>query len=153
MARRASSRRDPGRLVYAGTNDGVERGGRARHRRPSLHSGLASGGAAPTSPTPTVAVSTPVARPLIHAGPVTISSPGFWSWAVMDARTGQINGSSNLNAVNDTASMIKAWLAADFLRRAAERNQDPGTSRLHEISIMIRDSDNGAAEDIYQVNG
>jgi hypothetical protein len=143
----------PGSPLAAFSAPEILGSGRAEKAPSSAPAANASGVAAPTSPTPTVAVSTPVARPLIHAGPVTISSPGFWSWAVMDARTGQINGSSNLNAVNDTASMIKAWLAADFLRRAAERNQDPGTSRLHEVSIMIRDSDNEAAEDIYQVNG
>jgi hypothetical protein len=71
----------------------------------------------------------------------------------MDARTGEITGAPNLNAVNDTASMIKAWLGADFLRRSAERGQQPSASRLHELSIMIRDSDNQAAEDIYRTNG
>src|SRR6266511_447742 len=117
----------PGSPLAAFSAPEVLGSGRATAKAPSsAPAANASGAAAPTSPTPTVAVSTPVARPLIHAGPVTISSPGFWSWAGM---------------------------AADFLRRAAERNQDPGTRRLHEISIMIRDSDNGAAEDIYQVNG
>src|SRR4029450_5685068 len=56
-------------------------------------------------------------------------------------------------AVNDTASMIKAWLGADFLRRAAERGQEPSPSQLRQVSIMIRDSDNQAAESIYRSNG
>jgi hypothetical protein len=121
------------------------------HRRPQ--SAPSSGSSAPPVVTPTMAVSTSPVRPLLHTGPVKISSPGFWSWALLDGYTGAITGSANLNAVNDTASMIKAWLAADFLRRADERDQDLSSSRLHELSIMIRDSDNAAAEDIYRTNG
>jgi hypothetical protein len=67
----------------------------------------------------------------------------------MDRRTGEIWGSSTMKGVTWPASMIKAWLAADFLRR----NQQPSTTRLHELEIMIRDSDNNAAEDIYRRNG
>lgn len=106
------------------------------------------------SATPTIAVATPMpTRPLLHTGPVQISSPGFWSWALLDGYTGAITGSANLNAVSDSGSMIKAWLGADYLRRADERDQDLSASHLHELSIMIRDSDNAAAEDIYRTNG
>jgi hypothetical protein len=95
----------------------------------------------------------PATRPLLHPGPVKISASGFWSWALLDETNGQISGSPNLNAVNDTASMIKAWLAADYLRRATEKKQKPSEERLEEISKMIRDSDNTAAQDIYHLNG
>src|SRR5687768_13456783 len=59
--------------------------------------------------------------PLVHAAPVTIKTPGHWSWTVLDRRTGAFSGSANFHVVNVSASMIKAWLAADYLRRAAER--------------------------------
>src|SRR5262249_60021854 len=41
----------------------------------------------PATPTPTVAVSDPAVRPLLHTGPVKISTPGFWSWALLDGYT------------------------------------------------------------------
>src|SRR5207248_3166739 len=73
-----------------------------------------------TDGSPVASEAAALPRPLLHAGPVSASSPGFWSWALLDRYTGELTGSPNLNAVNDTASMIKAWLAADYLRRAAE---------------------------------
>jgi hypothetical protein len=47
--------------------------------------------------------------------------------------------------------MIKIWIAADYLRRLADAK--PDQDRLGELSRMIRDSDNSAAEDIYQTDG
>jgi hypothetical protein len=84
---------------------------------------------------------------------VTVSSPGFWSWALLDTGTGAIAGSANLGATNDTASMIKAWLAADFLRLGTERGVPPAHGDLDLLRRMIRDSDNEAAEAIYRRNG
>src|SRR5207244_8796816 len=79
--------------------------------------------------------------PLLRAGPVTISSPGFWSWALLDLNTGALTGSRNIAAQSDTASMSKAWVAADYLRRAGERRQRPSAETLRRLSTMIRDSD------------
>jgi hypothetical protein len=59
-----------------------------------------------TSPTP--------AGPFLAAKPVTISSPGFWSWALLNTATGAITGPANLATPSDTASMSKAWVAADY---------------------------------------
>jgi hypothetical protein len=49
--------------------------------------------------------------------------------------------------------MIKAWLAADFLRRSAEKNQTPNDYNMDELTIMIRDSDNNAASYFAKQNG
>ncbi len=84
---------------------------------------------------------------------VTVKTTGFWSWALLDRRTGTIVGSKNMAAVSTTASMIKAWLGADYLRRAAARGEKPSSSRLRTIEIMIRDSDNNAATTIFNANG
>src|SRR5262245_24754936 len=91
--------------------------------------------AAPTSPsapapepsasgTPRTSASAPPAAPtrtapLLHAGPVSVNTSGFWSWALMDRNTGELATSANAGTTNVTASMIKAWLAADYLRRNA----------------------------------
>jgi hypothetical protein len=92
-------------------------------------------------------------QPLLRPRPVAFSSPGFQSWALLDTRTGKINGSANRDATSDTVSMVKAWLAADYLRQAAQRGEKPTASRLRQLSIMIRDSDNQAAEDVFRLNG
>ncbi|MFD0595478.1 hypothetical protein ACFQZ4_26745 [Catellatospora coxensis] len=80
---------------------------------------------------------------------VTVKTSAWWSWALMDRKTGKIVGSKNLNQTNMTASMIKAWLAADYLRRAAEAGQTPSSTRMNEIRTMIRDSANGPASTLY----
>jgi hypothetical protein len=82
-----------------------------------------------------------------------LGTGGFLSWAIMDRRSGEIWGSKNMNATTWTASMIKGWLAADYLRRADEANRKPTTSQLHMLEIMIRDSDNNAATSTYNANG
>jgi hypothetical protein len=107
-----------------------------------------SGGAAP-SPSPS-----PSPSPLlVQAGPVSVNVAGWWSWALLDQRTNKITGSTNMASTNRTASMIKSWIAADYLRRSAQRDQTPSDARLAEVSTMIRDSDNAAATDLYAVVG
>ncbi len=86
-------------------------------------------------------------------GPVTVDTAGFLSWALLDRRTGEIVGSENLTATSTTASMVKPWIAADYLRRLEERGQGPSEARLADLTAMIRDSDNQAAERIYNLNG
>jgi hypothetical protein len=84
---------------------------------------------------------------------VRVAYTGFLSWALLDRRTGRIIGSANLGASSDTMSMVKSWLAADHLRRAAERGETPPAADLQRLSVMIRDSDNAAAEAFYRRNG
>jgi hypothetical protein len=84
-----------------------------------------------------------------QAGIVKVSGDTFLSWALMDRRTGQIWGSSTMDQTSWTASMIKAWLAADYLRRTPA----PSSDMLNTIEIMIRDSDNDAASAVYALDG
>jgi hypothetical protein len=114
----------------------------------------ASSSPSPTaSPTPSKSPK-PKPTPLpFRSTQVYVNTTGFWSWALMDRRTGKIVGSSNLKQTNTTASMIKPWLAADYLRMADERGETPTASRLHQLEIMIRDSDNAAALETFTLNG
>src|SRR5262245_43225371 len=107
--------------------------------------------AAPT-PTPTPSP-TPPALPFRSATVVTPQGVSFFSWSLMDRRTGQLWGSTNQTATTWPASMSKGWLAADFLRRATESKQTPAQDRINQITAMIRDSDNNAAEDIFNALG
>ncbi|GAA1802514.1 hypothetical protein HC028_07430 [Planosporangium flavigriseum] len=94
----------------------------------------------------------PPARPMLTTHPVSLDVKGFASWALLDRKTGKITGSPNyISGINSTESMIKVWLTADYLRLLGTKQ--PTSQRLAELSRMIRDSDDDAAEDIYQVNG
>ncbi|GGM64052.1 hypothetical protein ACFFX1_30645 [Dactylosporangium sucinum] len=97
--------------------------------------------AAPTAPT--------LPPALLHPAPVAVDATGFWSWTVLDRRTGEIAGSANAATTQRTASMIKAWLAADYLRRTA----NPSQSNLRQLSVMIRSSDNNAASYFWGLDG
>ncbi len=50
---------------------------------------------------------------------------------------------------NWTASMIKAWLGADYLRRATEQHRAPSDSILSTIEIMIRERNHSDESQIF----
>jgi hypothetical protein len=105
------------------------------------------------SPAPTASPSPPPPPPLLQPGPVTIDSPGFWSWALLNTRTGELAGAQNRSATSTTASMIKAWIVADYLRLGATAGRTPSQARLGELSLVIRDSHNEIAERTFQQVG
>jgi len=92
-------------------------------------------------------------QPTLLAAPVKVTSQGFVSWAFLDRRTGEMVTSPNVTATSSTESMIKAWISSDYLRRQDEAGKTPPQSRLDELTRMIRDSDDQAAEDIYRLDG
>jgi hypothetical protein len=117
-------------------------------------------GTTPTTTDPTTEAPTPTPTPSptlapleLRATTVNVQSGGFLSWALMDRRTGQIWGTSNMDQTTWTASMIKAWLGSDYLRRAAAAGQTPDSDELNTLEIMIRDSDNDAAQQTYEDDG
>jgi hypothetical protein len=81
---------------------------------------------------------------------VTLETPGTYSWAFLDRATGLRYQSANAAETASTESMIKAWLAADYLTRAEAYGFVPEYGLLEP---MIRDSDDNAAELIYWNNG
>jgi hypothetical protein len=104
----------------------------------------------PESPSPLAA-----AMPFHFAEitPESLGTEGFLSWAYLDRRDGAIVGSGNMSAPTDTASMVKAWLGADYLRRAAEQGATPPDADLADIQAMIRDGDDAAADRIVKKIG
>lgn len=83
--------------------------------------------------------------PLLQAGPVSVDTAGWYAWALLDRTTGKVAGSKNMTSTNDTASMIKVWIAADYLRL----HENPNQRDLADLSKMIRNSDNAVAEDMF----
>ncbi|HEV7711286.1 MAG TPA: serine hydrolase [Asanoa sp.] len=99
----------------------------------------------------------PAAKPKselpVKATDIKINQSGWYSWALLETRTGKMSGSADRSTLSTTASLIKPWIAADFLRRAAEQGLAPSEDDLEQIESMIRDSDNEAAEALYIENG
>ena len=57
-----------------------------------------------------------------------------------------MSGPANRTETSTTASLIKSWIGADYLRRAAEEGETPERRRgWPSCETMIRDSDNKAA--------
>lgn len=114
---------------------------------PASANGSGTGEEEPT-PTPT-----PTPEPLpfraAEVSAASLNTKGFLSWALMDRRSGEIWGSANMASLSTTMSMIKAWVAADYLRL----HPDPSSSKLTDLEKMVRDSDNPAAERIYVASG
>jgi hypothetical protein len=113
----------------------------------------------PSAPAPSAPASAP-AEPspgleqlLVGPGTVKVDMTGWYSYAVMDQRTGEIHGSKNMASASTTASLIKSWLAADYLRRAAEKGKTPSDAKLGQIRTMIRDSANTPAQTLWEELG
>ncbi|ASW53208.1 serine hydrolase [Plantactinospora sp. KBS50] len=110
--------------------------------------GLRLAGSAPKPPTPTAPEPASLAYQPVS---VTGYKGSFLAWAIMDRDSGEISGSSNISSTNSTESMIKAWLVSDYLRRLGDK--EPPASMLKKASTAIRDSDNIAAENLYNAGG
>jgi Beta-lactamase enzyme family len=92
------------------------------------------------------------APPLLSPGPVDVQVQGFFAWALLDRNTNTITGSANYtSATSSTESMIKAWISSDYLRQLG--NAQPPGDKLALLTRMIRDSDDNAAEIIYDLDG
>lgn len=102
---------------------------------------------------PTTAAPTLAPAPARSTPPVEVDLAGEYGWALLDRDTGQLHGSGHEHAVGTTASVIKTWLAADHLRRAAADGRTPTPGERDRISMMIRDSENGPADELHQQLG
>lgn len=137
-------------IVLALPNGGLN----GRHRPkpsptlPNGHIGPAPSSTAPTAG-PHPAAAPAAAQP--HRMPVKLDVPGgFAAWAYA-TQGGFLAGSPNAGTERTTTeSMVKAWIAADALRTGTA---DPAGTRLTDLSLMIRDSDNEIAERLYRAGG
>jgi hypothetical protein len=121
----------------------------------ALHDAVAStpgrAGVAATHPaTAAASPSAGSAAPLVDPSQVRLKSPGFFSWALLDRRTHVVVGSANLDAHSDTMSMVKVWLAADYLTHT---DPDPDDRTVAMLRRMVVDSDNAAATKVFGLNG
>ncbi|GAA5189490.1 serine hydrolase [Rugosimonospora acidiphila] len=117
--------------------------------------GNAAQAKATSSPRAKMAMQAAPPPPTLRAGPVTApATPAFerFGWAFMDLRTNQLAGSSNKDTMpNTTESMIKPWLAADYLSRLG--NEQLSAAMRQTITSMIEDSNDEAANTVYKADG
>jgi Beta-lactamase enzyme family len=73
---------------------------------------------------------------------VNVQTKAWYSWALLDRTTGAMLGSPNMHEPNRACSMIKAWIAADYLGQV----KTPSQARQADIEKMIRDSDSVTAD-------
>jgi hypothetical protein len=133
------------RLVLAGAL-GLLAGGGAMTAYAASRADLDLGGPPAAKPSPDQTPSpAPPAFDLAQvdaAKLVSVTTEAWFSWALMDRKDGALVGSANFAETNRTCSMIKSWIAADYLRQ----KPSPSTNRLADIEIMIRDSDSVSAD-------
>ncbi|WP_103343156.1 serine hydrolase [Amycolatopsis sp. CA-126428] len=97
--------------------------------------------------TPDIPARSSIARPAAPSPKdvkVAVDVRGEWSWALRELGSGVVVGDGTLR--NTTESMVKIWLAVDFLASHAAPLAADDESRL---TRMIRDSDDRAAQALY----
>jgi hypothetical protein len=129
--------------------DGV---GRADTKTPPVDQLLASAPQrAATHPATTAPPANP--SPIAMEPKVNVLVTGTLSWALLDRTTGARFQSTNASKTSYTESMIKTWIAADYLRLTQQSKRQPSSSKLALISTMIRDSSDSAAQTLWRSSG
>lgn len=80
---------------------------------------------------------------------VSIDAVGWHSWTLIDNEDGAMTGAATQAEIARTCSVIKVWIASDYLRR----NESASSARQSMISKMIRNSENTAASTLFSELG
>ncbi|MFE9655550.1 hypothetical protein [Micromonospora sp. NPDC006431] len=132
------------------------------HSRAAVRRDASRASVYPSTPTPTDRGVRPTAAPSptvsleplpFEAKNLDLDVEGWYGWSVLDRRTGEIIGSKSMAETSTTASMIKSWIVADYLRRTAGAGQTPSDATLADATQIIRDSDNTLAQQFYSALG
>ncbi|WP_433117008.1 hypothetical protein [Micromonospora sp. CA-246542] len=121
------------------------------YARLSSDAGEGGGGGGTTSSVAAPAPAPPP-PPTLAASRVSVAFKGeFFSWALLDRKTGKVSGSSNMSATSSTESMIKAWIVSDYLRQLKDREPPAGLKQAASLAII--DSNDAAANKVYAAAG
>lgn len=103
-------------------------------------------------PAPLPAPAEPAQPPALDlTASVSVDVDGFLAWAALDRTSGELVSSGR--GTSTTESMVKPWIAADYLRLLDENGDEPSDEELADARAAIRDSDDGAAERLYAAGG
>ncbi len=123
----------------------------ARHHLAQLGSQARAAAGVPAEPglrsTAQKAPPWPVLR--VPEQPVTVPAGiTLTGWSLLDRRTGQLVGHSDgaATARNNVESMIKPWIAADYLTRLVKAGRQPSAKDLADLRTMIIRSDDDLAD-------
>jgi hypothetical protein len=129
----------------------------ARHRSVAVAhraAGVVTGTPAVAAPGSGAQSPPATATPLLSPHPVTVDDTVFFGWSLLDRKTGAIAGSVNRETgTNSTESMIKAWIASDYLRQMDAAGRRPTAAALHDLTLMIIDSNDNMAQKYYLIDG
>src|SRR5215207_3026038 len=110
--------------------------------------------AAPSTPEPQPQAasrrSDPLAEAAARARRITAATAGWASFTLADRQAGRLVGDTRTDEVTNSESVVKAWLAADLLARAAAEKRRLTTYERARMTAMIRVSDDNAAEVIWR---
>jgi hypothetical protein len=87
---------------------------------------------------------------------VTVKAPEstWYAWHWVNLTTGESYGSANASTeTNNTESMIKAWIGADYLTRLEKTGRPLSAADKSLITKMIRRSDDSAAQTLWLRGG
>ncbi len=89
-------------------------------------------------------------RPPVNPARVIAANTDMFGWTLIDLKTGKMTGSANAATASSTMeSMIKPWIAADYLRQHSTVSK----SVLADLSDMIIENDDKAATHYYNLGG
>jgi hypothetical protein len=104
------------------------------------------------APVPAPAPGPKVVGPI--ASVVTVKTSGSWSWALRNTKTGEVIGSDDkASFTNNTESMIKAWIATDYLMDVEATGRRITEAEQERLRKMIHLSDDQAAQWAYVSRG
>lgn len=98
----------------------------------------------------------PGARPAAKAPEIAIDAPNttWYAWHWINLATGEKYGSPNAaTETNNTESMIKAWIGADYLTRLEASGEPLSDADKALVTKMIRLSDDSAAQTLWLRGG
>ncbi len=122
----------------------------ARHQLADLGGQARAAAGVPAGPSYQLAAQKAPPWPVMRVPqqPVTVPSGiTLTGWTLLDRKTGALVGHSDAasTAENDVESMIKPWIAADYLTRVTAAGKQPTAKDLADLRTMIINSDDDRA--------
>src|SRR5262249_17242875 len=117
------------------------------------HHAVAVGGSDPPQQPGTASPSPSPQPPGFGSGPVTVTVDGFFPRALLDRTTPPYTGSAHLHSTHSARPTVQVWIVSDFVRRPDQAGRQPSSTQLAWARAAIRDSDDDAAQSLFNLGG